>query len=92
MSELLRAFGVLTLISGVIIAGILVVTPWVQTGRVPFDAGLAALVLVVGSAFWAALCITVADTNKAVRELRAELRGATEPARRVESRPVAPPR
>jgi len=84
MSDLLRAFGVLTLVGGLIVAGFLVIAPWADLGRVPMEAGLLALAWVLGSAFWAALCITTADTHKEVRTLREELQAATGAARRAE--------
>lgn len=80
MSDLLRAFGVLTLVGGLIVAGFLVIGPWADLGRVPMEAGLLALAWVLGSAFWAALCLTTADTHREVRSLREEVARLT-PAR-----------
>lgn len=84
MSDLLRALGVLTLIGGLLVAVSLVVAPWTRNGVVPMGTALVALAWVLGSAFWAALCVTVADTHKEVRTLREELQAATGAARRAE--------
>jgi len=73
MRDILRLFGLLSGLAGAIAAAGLLLSAWTGTGRIPMGVGLAALAWFVGGLFWAALCVTVADTHEAVTKLRAEL-------------------
>lgn len=73
MSGVLKLFGYLSVVAGVVVAGILLLDPLVGMRPMNAGIGIAALAWFVGGLFWGALCITVASTHDQVAELKAEL-------------------
>lgn len=74
MSGILKLFGYLSVIAGVIVAGVLLLDPLVGLSPMNAAVGLAALAWFVGGLFWGALCITVATTHEQLAELKAILK------------------
>lgn len=73
MSGILKLFGYLSVIAGVIVAGVLLLDPLVGMRPMNAAVGFAALAWFVGGLFWGALCITVATTHEQLAELKAAL-------------------
>lgn len=93
MRDVLRLFGVLSGLGGVIVAAILVGVPFVNGERIGWAVTLPALAWLLGGLFWAALCVTIAQVHETVTSLRAEvaeLRGerVTSPEPRSVPRPA----